>query len=141
MSSVNPFYLLGIERGASHREIKKAYLQKAKLYHPDKNKGNQKEATALFIAIEKAYSQLMNITGEPMDVEDDKEAEETERCWSEVQEDGSGNLDVFLQNAQHADLNRVDATGRNMLMLRVQFLSLSLSGMQRMNPIFPGSLL
>ena len=38
--SKNYFALLGIDAGATATEIKKAYHEKARYWHPDKNKGN-----------------------------------------------------------------------------------------------------
>ena len=35
---------LGVDKNATPDEIKKAYRSKAKQYHPDSNKGNEKEA-------------------------------------------------------------------------------------------------
>lgn len=36
----NPYQTLGIQRGASQKEIKKRYIQLVKKYHPDKNEDN-----------------------------------------------------------------------------------------------------
>ena len=44
--------------------------------------------------------------------------EATETCWTEVQEDGSGNLNVFRESVDRgADIFYSDPEGRNMLML------------------------
>ena len=46
--------ILGISKGASDAEIKKAYRKKAIKYHPDKNPGNE-EAEAMFKKAAEAY--------------------------------------------------------------------------------------
>ncbi|MDI1489910.1 MAG: DnaJ- protein scj1 [Ramalina farinacea] len=52
------FYkLLNIDKGASDREIKKAYRTLSKKFHPDKNPGND-TASARFVAIAEAYEAL-----------------------------------------------------------------------------------
>ena len=52
------FYeVLGIQKGASEEDIKKAYRQAAKKYHPDLNPGD-KEAEARFKEVNEAYEVL-----------------------------------------------------------------------------------
>mmetsp|Transcript_4265 Transcript_4265/g.6365 ORF Transcript_4265/g.6365 Transcript_4265/m.6365 type:complete len:743 (-) Transcript_4265:67-2295(-) len=57
LATYNPFETLEIDKDASDREIKKAYLKLSKLYHPDKNQGNQ-TAADMFLMISKAYQTL-----------------------------------------------------------------------------------
>ncbi|KAF3403762.1 DnaJ subfamily C member 21 [Penicillium rolfsii] len=52
------YELLGITRGATDDEIKKAYRKKALALHPDRNYGNVEEATRLFAEIQSAYEVL-----------------------------------------------------------------------------------
>lgn len=57
MAKEDYYDLLGISRGASADEIKKAYRKLAVKYHPDKNPGN-KEAEEMFKKISEAYEAL-----------------------------------------------------------------------------------
>lgn len=58
MAEKKDYYeLLGIQKGASDEEIKKAYRKMAKKYHPDLNKGNA-EAGQMFKDVNEAYSVL-----------------------------------------------------------------------------------
>ena len=49
---------LGVSRGASQTEVKKAYLQLAKKYHPDVNK--EKGSAEKFANISNAYETLQD---------------------------------------------------------------------------------
>ncbi len=53
----DPYQVLGVARGASDAEIKKAYRSLAKQLHPDRNKDNPKAAER-FSDVTKAYDLL-----------------------------------------------------------------------------------
>lgn len=55
MASTDPYELLGVARGASHKDIQKAYRRLAKKLHPDLNPGN-KEAQRKFQDLSAAYA-------------------------------------------------------------------------------------
>lgn len=54
------YEILGIEKNASPEEIKKAYRELAKKWHPDMNPNNKKEAEEKFKEISEAYEVLMD---------------------------------------------------------------------------------
>lgn len=58
MENKDNYNILGINKNANELEIKKAYKQLAKKYHPDYNKNI--EAKDKFIEIQKAYEELLN---------------------------------------------------------------------------------
>ena len=57
----DPYQVLGIGRGASEEEIKKAYRTLSRKYHPDANinNPNKEQAEEKFKEIQQAYNQIM----------------------------------------------------------------------------------
>ena len=55
----DPYKVLGISPDASDEEIKRAYRRLAKLYHPDRNPGDQ-EAARKMQQVNAAYEQIKN---------------------------------------------------------------------------------
>ncbi|MDO4304312.1 MAG: J domain-containing protein, partial [Bacillota bacterium] len=57
----DPYDVLGISRGATEEEIKKAYKALSRKYHPDANINNphKEEAEEKFKEIQQAYQQIM----------------------------------------------------------------------------------
>src|SRR4051812_27600686 len=57
MALSDPYQVLGVSKSASQEEIKKAYRDLAKKFHPDLNPGSQ-EAERKFKGINDAYEKL-----------------------------------------------------------------------------------
>ncbi|GJJ09460.1 hypothetical protein Clacol_003683 [Clathrus columnatus] len=75
-SPKNPYEVLGVKKGAGASEIKSAYYQLAKKYHPDTNK--DKGAHERFVEIQSAYDLLS----------DDKKREAYDRYGTASQQEG-----------------------------------------------------
>src|SRR2546429_3373327 len=58
MADADYYGVLGVPRGASSDEIKRAYRRLAKKYHPDLNKENAKAAEEKFKQLSEAYEVL-----------------------------------------------------------------------------------
>ena len=56
------YEVLGLQKGASEEEIKKAYRQMAKKYHPDLNPGD-KAAEEKFAKVNQAYDRIKKARG------------------------------------------------------------------------------
>lgn len=58
---VDPYEILGVNRNATDEEIKKAYRQLSRKYHPDANinNPNKDQAEEKFKEIQRAYDQIM----------------------------------------------------------------------------------
>lgn len=55
----DPYEILGVSRGATEEDIKKAYKRLSRKYHPDANLDNPKAAEEKFKQIQQAYQQVM----------------------------------------------------------------------------------
>lgn len=60
MAETDYYQILGVSRDATPDEIKKAYRKLAMKYHPDKVKGDKKQAEEKFKQISEAYAVLSN---------------------------------------------------------------------------------
>lgn len=86
----NLYAILGCERDASAKELKKAFRKRSLLWHPDKCRGDE-DASARFVAMCEAHSiladperrRVYDETGEIVDAEGDAQDAKTEAEWQE----------------------------------------------------------
>ena len=91
LTRIDYYQLLGVSRGASKSEIKKAYKTMSLKYHPDKNQGDPK-AEEMFVKISQAYEVLS----------DDEKRQVYDRYGEEGLKSGGGTqfhdpFDIFSQ--------------------------------------------
>ena len=85
--------LLGLEKSASEKDIKKSYKKLALKHHPDRNPNNKEEAEKKFKDISRAYSVLSDKTKRQ---QYDQFGEEGLRQFEGMSNSGGGNpFDVF----------------------------------------------
>jgi curved DNA-binding protein CbpA len=60
----NHYTTLGLQPGASTDDVKKAYKKLALKHHPDRNRGNEKNAQARFVKIQAAYDAILDPASE-----------------------------------------------------------------------------
>src|SRR5713226_6231097 len=84
MAEKDYYEILGVKKTATEDEIKKAYRNLAKKYHPDKNKGN-KEAENKFKEVSEAYAVLS----------DKEKREQYDRLGREAFSFGGGGANPF----------------------------------------------
>ena len=85
MQYIDYYKVLGIDKNATEKEIKKAYRKLAVKYHPDKNKGN-KQAEEKFKEINEAYTVLS-------DPEKRKKYDQFGHDWEKYEQAGQGGYD------------------------------------------------
>ena len=56
--SIDPYEVLGIDKEATAKEIKKAYRTLSKIYHPDLTLTNKEDHQVIFVKINNAYEKL-----------------------------------------------------------------------------------
>ena len=92
------YNILGVERKASEKDIKKAYRRLAAQYHPDKNKGN-KASEEKFKEVSEAYQVLGN-------AEKRKQYDSLGSDWEHFQQSGASYDDFVNSRKQQRQYNR-----------------------------------
>ena len=56
----DPYKVLGVDPGCTDTELKKAYREKSKKWHPDQNPDNTEYAEARFKEVQESYRQILD---------------------------------------------------------------------------------
>jgi len=92
----DPYRILGLQPGASEEEVKRAYRQLAKKYHPDMNPGDA-HAAKMMNDINAAYDQIKN----PPRQTTTQNANDPFAGWYHQQYQGSYSQSSEFQTARH----------------------------------------
>lgn len=93
------YKLLGLNAGASSKDIRKRYRQLAMKYHPDRN--SSPDAQAKFIALTEAYEVLLGKIQTPEPTPKTKQATQEERMQKARQRYARQAMDEFLENERY----------------------------------------
>lgn len=93
----DPYEILGISRTATKVEIKKAYRELAKKYHPDlhQNDPNKDQAEEKFIEVQKAYDSIIN-------------GEANSRTYSRSSNDGEYDFSIVRQYIRNRNIRQAE---------------------------------
>lgn len=100
----NPYEVLGIKEGASEDELKKAYRDMVKRYHPDQYQDNplSKLAEEKLREVNEAYDYLMKNAAPKQDTSYNRGRSSSGNSWS-----GQGNSDFYNQVKTHINTGNV----------------------------------
>lgn len=124
----NPYEVIGVKEGASKEEIKKAYREQAKKYHPDQYSNNPLKdlAEEKMRELNEAYDFLMNNSGSSYRSSEDYNggSYRSSESYNEYSDYNSIRMDIQSGNIQRAEnsLNNISSRDAewNFLMGMVQ---------------------
>ncbi|KAF0917587.1 hypothetical protein E2562_020958 [Oryza meyeriana var. granulata] len=138
---VDYYKVLGVNRGASDDDLKKAYRKLAMRWHPDKNPTNKKEAEAKFKQISEAYEVLSDPQKRTIY---DQLGEEGLKGQPPPGAGGPGASSFYPGGAHstsfHFNPRSADDIFAEFFGFRGPFSSMGGSGSMRGDPRFPGSM-
>ena len=96
---VDPWKVMGLEKGASLQELTKAYRKLALKWHPDKNPDDEEGSKAKFIQIQNAYAECKREVA-PDEAQPAWEEEEEARAKEEDEKEEKGKTKSARKNAK-----------------------------------------
>ncbi len=104
----DPYQVLGVSSDASPEEIKKAYLNKARMEHPDVSSLPKAEAEKRFKEVQRAWEDIQKRQTRKVEVNQDKKAarDEASRILEEAWRDNSFGPSTFKKLPRFQQLNR-----------------------------------